>query len=541
MMFTALALTVFLTGPATVFASCVGDSGYLFEFGETVTENCTFDGPMARSDSSAFDPTGHGLIIGADNITIDGNGYCLDGEVKNCIAGEDNDAGIYFVADNGVTPVLNNVTIKNLEIKNFCHGVYLSGDPGSGMPADDCIIECCDIHDNGVNESEVKTGGIWQNNVWNSFIRNCKVYKNEGDPTATCPPGGFGIYLCAGDNNEWSGNEVYENRKAGMFFRGMPKGTWVHHNYAHDNNFAGIRGMCIHTSDSLVEYNYCINDNVGPGIMFGGPQLWTDEPNIVRHNVCRGNKTYGIEFSRNIISNKGECYENTACDNLGGYDIYVKAGVTIPGDCNTCDNTYNYDDISAASGCLYACGDQPTADFSYEATGLSVVFTDTSVTGSDPIDSYYWDFGDCSVPGTSTDQNPTHLYTEVGTYTVCLTVTDNKACPTGNYEGRTDTICKEVEVTGGGEDSDGDGVPDSSDNCRLTPNPFQGDTDSDGYGNWCDCDLDNNEVVGMSDYSSFCSAWQTSDPHSDFDCDGIVGMSDYGIFCSRWLDETPFE
>ena len=90
-------------------------------------------------------------------------------------------------------------------------------------------------------------------------------------------------------------------------------------------------------------------------------------------------------------------------------------------------------------------------------------------------------------------------------------------------------------------DTDGDGVFDHLDNCALTANPGQEDTDGDGYGNICDCDLDNDCVVGMSDYSSFCSAWQTLDPHSDFDSDGIVGMSDYGIFCSRWLDEVPFE
>jgi subtilisin family serine protease len=90
-------------------------------------------------------------------------------------------------------------------------------------------------------------------------------------------------------------------------------------------------------------------------------------------------------------------------------------------------------------------------------------------------------------------------------------------------------------------DADGDSVPDADDNCRLTPNPLQEDTDSDGYGNWCDCDLDNDWVVGAGDYSSFCNAWQTPDPDADFDCDGIVGASDYGIFCSRWLGETPFE
>ncbi len=39
-------------------------------------------------------------------------------------------------------------------------------------------------------------------------------------------------------------------------------------------------------------------------------------------------------------------------------------------------------------------------------------------------------------------------------------------------------------------DSDGDGVPDEIDNCRLTYNPDQADTDGDGVGDACDCDAD---------------------------------------------------
>jgi hypothetical protein len=35
-------------------------------------------------------------------------------------------------------------------------------------------------------------------------------------------------------------------------------------------------------------------------------------------------------------------------------------------------------------------------------------------------------------------------------------------------------------------DEDGDGVPDSSDNCPLTPNPLQDDVDADGAGDACD-------------------------------------------------------
>jgi hypothetical protein len=43
-------------------------------------------------------------------------------------------------------------------------------------------------------------------------------------------------------------------------------------------------------------------------------------------------------------------------------------------------------------------------------------------------------------------------------------------------------------------DSDGDGIPDSLDNCPLVPNADQTDNDSDGYGAACDCNDSNPDI-----------------------------------------------
>ena len=63
----------------------------------------------------------------------------------------------------------------------------------------------------------------------------------------------------------------------------------------------------------------------------------------------------------------------------------------------------------------------PVADFSANVTSgnepLEVLFKDKS-TGA--IDSWLWDFGDGDI---STDQNPSHTYTDTGNFTVTLTVT----------------------------------------------------------------------------------------------------------------------
>ncbi|MCB0313051.1 MAG: PKD domain-containing protein, partial [Calditrichaeota bacterium] len=58
----------------------------------------------------------------------------------------------------------------------------------------------------------------------------------------------------------------------------------------------------------------------------------------------------------------------------------------------------------------------PTADFNANPTTgtvpLAVQFSDQSTAGTNPITSWQWDFGD---GGTSSEQNPQHIYATAGT------------------------------------------------------------------------------------------------------------------------------
>lgn len=64
--------------------------------------------------------------------------------------------------------------------------------------------------------------------------------------------------------------------------------------------------------------------------------------------------------------------------------------------------------------------------FSFDPCDPSpITYTDESFTGGGFITNWDWDFGE---GGTSTEQNPTYLFTEAGSWPVSLTVTDDNNC-----------------------------------------------------------------------------------------------------------------
>jgi uncharacterized protein (TIGR03790 family) len=71
-----------------------------------------------------------------------------------------------------------------------------------------------------------------------------------------------------------------------------------------------------------------------------------------------------------------------------------------------------------------------------------------------------------------------------------------------------------------GDDADGDGVPDASDDCLHFPNADQRDSDGDGFGNPCDADFDNDGRVTASDLDRIERAVRLGSYDANFDLDG---------------------
>ncbi|MEM6783034.1 MAG: PKD domain-containing protein [Bacteroidota bacterium] len=82
----------------------------------------------------------------------------------------------------------------------------------------------------------------------------------------------------------------------------------------------------------------------------------------------------------------------------------------------------------------------PDAGFTFSCDNLTCDFTDTSSDSDGAIVTWAWTFGD---GGSSSQQNPTRIYTSAGTYSVTLTVTDN--------EGASDDVTRSVSVSDSSE------------------------------------------------------------------------------------------
>ncbi len=146
----------------------------------------------------------------------------------------------------------------------------------------------------------------------------------------------------------------------------------------------------------------------------------------------------------------------TAVQSYDGFQDWTQASLSIPAldykanaqirfhftsDTNTNYDGWHVDDISITAGgpgCMPPTA--PTAGFTSNSPvllGDPIIFTNQTA-GSEPM-TYDWDFGDGI--GTSTEINPTYIYTQAGTYTVTLSATNNVG---------TDTISHAVTIQASG-------------------------------------------------------------------------------------------
>ena len=137
---------------------------------------------------------------------------------------------------------------------------------------------------------------------------------------------------------------------------------------------------------------------------------------IAQRQAVSGQTLYSCNDNDLSMTQATYYYKIEAVDSCGNTSYIESDAVTVP------DRTVHY----------------PTANISCESTmevGVEYIIDASASVGNNSIVSYLIDLGDGT---TSTDRRTVHKYTEVGTYTITLTVT--------NDYGNQSVLCKTIEV-----------------------------------------------------------------------------------------------
>ena len=177
--------------------------------------------------------------------------------------------------------------------------------------------------------------------------------------------------------------------------------------------------------------------------------------NVNDVNGC--SNTLTIEITENeemlIDTETSECINNdgtVTINIIGGTPEYeynlISNGVTIETNnegvfTNLEEGSYSVlvlDLFACEAGSEFILNGAPIADFNIDQYEFMLSNTPTDFTDSSTdlnISSWEWDFGNGN---TSNEQNPSHLYTEPGSYYITLSITDEYGCE--------DQISKEIQI-----------------------------------------------------------------------------------------------
>ena len=164
-----------------------------------------------------------------------------------------------------------------------------------------------------------------------------------------------------------------------------------------DGNCAGAGTFTVYEGDAYI-YNFSI---------YGDDETTGDYD----EGMGAGDATFTLKL---WVSSSG----NTINYSESFSDWSNQNGAPMPG----------YDDPFVVYNFETGAAQPPAADFSGDPrvgdAPLTVEFMDESTSGTDPIATWSWNFGDEGFADVSTEQNPSYTYEASGVYTVMLTVTD---------------------------------------------------------------------------------------------------------------------
>ncbi len=435
-----------------------------------------------------------------EELVLRGGTYFFDERIAVTANGTPSQP-IVIRAKDGETPVLQQATDNNnvveiisssyLEIRGLSftqgsHGIRL-------IDSDYVTIEDCHIYNTGDVGISANSGGTYT---------GLRILRNHIHDTAGT---GEGMYL--GCNNDGcriadsliEGNYVHDtdgpnvSQGDGIEIKEGSYNNIVRDNVVHDTNYPGILlySTVGNGAQNIVEGNVVWNSNDNT------MQIAADA--IIRNNIILGNMAFqshqsgspsNLEFVHNTVISSGNGVE---VRNVSGPVLVANNAVYAQGTAIRL--------ISGNTGLVTVSGNVGEGGISggnsgyTEGNGLGNDMVNADYSGAPPIDPFptmssaLVGAGNASYAtaidfnGTSRSGTP-----DAGAYAYA---------PGGNPGW---VIAEEFKGASSlPTDSDGDGVPDAEDNCPMTGNPAQTNTDGDAQGDACDGDDDNDGVADAED------------------------------------------
>jgi parallel beta-helix repeat protein len=224
--------------------------------GETITADTTLE-------SDLVDCPNNGIIIGADDITLDLNGHIIDGDdalVDPCPKNELCDVGVLNDGHNGVT-------IAGGTVKEFALGALVFSARRNMLSR--------------LTTFEHVFGGFTLIQVVRSSVRGSTASRNAG------PDSGVGITLIESNSNRIVGNAFFDNRELGIHL------ILSDHNYVAKNRVRNNPedGIILQGDGNKIVDNRLVRNSIGVTI-FQNPKRAVG--NVVARNHVRRAPRGGI-------------------------------------------------------------------------------------------------------------------------------------------------------------------------------------------------------------------------------------------------------
>jgi len=323
---------------------------------------------------------------------------------------------------------------------------------------------------------------------------------------------------------------------------GTLSGTTPNLTYTPEADFNGSDSFTFRASDGAADSNLAtvsITVNPVPDAPVADDLAVTTEEDVAAAVTLAGRDADGDPVTFSVVTGPANGTLSGAAPNL----TYTPAADFNGSDSFTYEASAGGLDsnIATVSITVNSVNDPPLADAGFDE--IVVAGSTVSLDGSASSDgegdalTFSWTFvaipdGSAAVFSDPAAVNPSFVADLVGDYLVALVASD----------GIDDSAPATVTITAD-LDTDIDGIPQSIDNCTAVANADQRDTDGDGYGNWCDGDLNNDGEANTLDLNLYRLAHRTEmgdpayDPDADFNGDDSIDTLDLNIY--RGLHRLP--